>query len=406
MTNLAPTRRPLFWSTIFTAIAATLPGLATSQVLAQARSDTEGDRRSLPIKNNTFAARDSEKSPIRDWHFEQWVEEASVSRPAQGDGAILTGNQDIARGDLVSTPIEIEPFRFVEVTVEYSLELGDVGLFVTLRPKGQRELADLDFLPEAPPGERSQATVRLHTGRTAGPYQLTVSIVGAGTARVFSIEGYEVGPYARPERPVFVLDIMRDHPSKDGKLHWDSIEKLVPVFGFPSLEFLHFTEVTREKLEAIDPALIILSPKSEGFQNPDMGRLLEAVRTTVKAKVPVVGICLGHQMLTQLYPGASGDRGREWGPTRIQIVKDDPIFEGLPRHPYFYASESHNGMIRDGFRGVDIIASTDVCKTQIFRYKYRPRYTFQGHIERGWEGSFPEAYLIWKNMLRSWGLIP
>ena len=83
------------------------------------------------------------------------------------------------------------------------------------------------------------------------------------------------------------------------------------------------------------------------------------------------------------------------------------MFFRLPRYPFFYLSESHNYAPKDAYdRRMLIVASSDKCRTQICRCRGRPWYTFQGHIERGWEDSCPEAYLLWKNMLRHWALIP
>jgi GMP synthase-like glutamine amidotransferase len=96
----------------------------------------------------------------------------------------------------------------------------------------------------------------------------------------------------------------------------------------------------------------------------------------------------------------------EWGPTRLRIVKEDPLFEGLPRHPYFYASESHFASVSDEFADADILASTGFCAAQILKYPGKPWYTFQCHIERDWEYACPESYLFWKNMLRMWKLAP
>ena len=88
-------------------------------------------------------------------------------------------------------------------------------------------------------------------------------------------------------------------------------------------------------------------------------------------------------------------------------MKDDPIFAGLPRYPVFVASESHRAMIHDAeFGTAENLASSQICETQVFRYPGKPWYTFQPHIEREWEYSCPEAYLLWKNMLRNWDLIP
>ena len=126
---------------------------------------------------------------------------------------------------------------------------------------------------------------------------------------------------------------------------------------------------------------------------------------------------LGHQVLAMTRGGQLGaafetdaDGNRtilwEWGPTMIKAVKEDPLFKGLPRYPDFCASESHRGIVVGDVEGAMLLASTDQCKTQIFRYDGKPWYTFQAHIEREWGEGCPEACLLWKNMLRYFFLAP
>lgn len=90
----------------------------------------------------------------------------------------------------------------------------------------------------------------------------------------------------------------------------------------------------------------------------------------------------------------------ESAPTILTAVKDDPIFKGLPRYPRFPALSNHDHAIKDAFRGVGLIASSEVCKAHIFHYRGKPWYTFQAHIEQGWSHVCPEAMLLWKNLLR------
>ena len=85
-----------------------------------------------------------------------------------------------------------------------------------------------------------------------------------------------------------------------------------------------------------------------------------------------------------------------------------PVTRRSASHPQVGStvSESHQGMVQDSFALPALLASSEICETQIYRYADEPWYTFQGHIERGWESACPEAYLLWKNMLRNWGLAP
>ena len=80
--------------------------------------------------------------------------------PKDGEGVLLSGKGDLARGDLVSAPINVKPFHWVRVTVEYVVESGDPALFVCLRPTSDPSLVDLAFLPKESPGERRTGTRR------------------------------------------------------------------------------------------------------------------------------------------------------------------------------------------------------------------------------------------------------
>ena len=67
-------------------------------------------------------------------------------------------------------------------------------------------------------------------------------------------------------------------------------------------------------------------------REPWMLRTEAWLRDVVGAKVPVFGICFGHQILAQALGGEviRNPRGREIGTTTITRRGPDPIFEGLP----------------------------------------------------------------------------
>ncbi len=56
--------------------------------------------------------------------------------------------------------------------------------------------------------------------------------------------------------------------------------------------------------------------------------------------------------------------------------------------------------------GAEVIAKSKKVPVEVLRFREKPWYTFQAHIEREWEYACPEAYILWQNMLRKWKLAP
>lgn len=105
---------------------------------------------------------------------------------------------------------------------------------------------------------------------------------------------------------------------------------------------------------------------------------------------------------------SSGAYIPEFGPSKIEIVKDDTIFLNLPRYPVIQSSFSNNKWVGVSYIHAESLAHSKLCKTAILKYNYNanyPWYTFQFHPERDWEYSCPESALLIKNLLEYWGFI-
>ncbi len=108
------------------------------------------------------------------------------------------------------------------------------------------------------------------------------------------------------------------------------------------------------------------------------------VAQALDAGVPMLGICLGGQMLASVAGGAvEADCGRpEFGSTRIRLATTsaaDPLFVGLPEE--VTAIEHHVDEISRLPAGATLLASSDQCAHQAFRVG-----------ERAWGVQFhPEA---------------
>ncbi len=87
-------------------------------------------------------------------------------------------------------------------------------------------------------------------------------------------------------------------------------------------------EKTIDELVALDPDGVLISP---GPGTPDQAGLSLDVIATFAGKVPVLGVCLGHQCIGQLY-GGDVVRAPELmhGKTSVMQHTGTGVFEGLP----------------------------------------------------------------------------
>ncbi len=98
--------------------------------------------------------------------------------------------------------------------------------------------------------------------------------------------------------------------------------------GAEPLVYRH-DEASLEQMVALDPAAVLVSP---GPGRPeDAGVSNEAIATFGERGVPVLGVCLGHQCIGQLYGGRVVRAERVMhGKTSSIVHQGRGLFEGLP----------------------------------------------------------------------------
>jgi GMP synthase (glutamine-hydrolysing) len=116
------------------------------------------------------------------------------------------------------------------------------------------------------------------------------------------------------------------------------------------------------------------------------------LRHAVLHRVPVLGVCYGHQLLAQALGGRveKNPRGREMGTvtvTRAEASDEDPLFAGFPRS--FAVNMSHVDSAVVPPRGATILAHTALEPHAAFRVaplvygvQYHPE--FDGDVMRGY----------------------
>ncbi|MDD9911948.1 MAG: type 1 glutamine amidotransferase [Alphaproteobacteria bacterium] len=78
------------------------------------------------------------------------------------------------------------------------------------------------------------------------------------------------------------------------------------------------------------------------LQHPWLGEEVKWVEKFLQTGKPVMGFCLGTQMLAQIYGGEvkRGETGYEYGFRPVQVVEKDDVFgEGLGEQPVFHLHE-------------------------------------------------------------------
>lgn len=115
----------------------------------------------------------------------------------------------------------------------------------------------------------------------------------------------------------------------------------------------------------------------------------------LNAKVPMLGICAGHQVCATSFGGkiACIDGGEnvvdgvafaECGFQKVSFLKDDPILKGIGSSGYF--SLYHRDEVSEVPENFEILGSSEMCKTQIIKHVDRPVYGVQFHPEVYHEG--------------------
>lgn len=107
----------------------------------------------------------------------------------------------------------------------------------------------------------------------------------------------------------------------------------------PDIQVIRNDAMTVEEIETLSPSHIILSP---GPGYPTDAGICEAVVKKLQGKIPILGVCLGHQAICEVY-GCTIAHARQLmhgKKSRIQIDNTSPIFKGLP--PKIDAARYHS----------------------------------------------------------------
>ena len=165
--------------------------------------------------------------------------------------------------------------------------------------------------------------------------------------------------------------------------NYDSFSyNLVQMIGSisPDIRVVRNDKVTVEDIKEMSPSHLVLSP-GPGYPK-DAGILEQAVRE-LKGRMPILGVCLGHQGICEAFGGTIVHAGKlmHGKQSTITIDNSDPIFLGLPEKipaARYHSLVARRSSLPDTLK---IIGEDDMGEIMAVRHTDYPVYGLQFHPE-------------------------
>jgi anthranilate synthase/aminodeoxychorismate synthase-like glutamine amidotransferase len=138
-------------------------------------------------------------------------------------------------------------------------------------------------------------------------------------------------------------------------------------------------EITVDEITALNPERIVISP---GPCTPNEAGISNEVIRAFGAKIPLLGVCLGHQCIGHVFGGDVVRAGRLMhGKTSPILHNGKGVFEGLPNP--FEATRYHSLLVKHETLPdcLEITAETAEKEIMGLRHRELPIYGVQFHPE-------------------------
>lgn len=136
-----------------------------------------------------------------------------------------------------------------------------------------------------------------------------------------------------------------------------------------------------DPVEAFDGMKGIILSGSPSLASGDEGGFNHAI---LDLPVPILGFCFGHQEIAKRYGGAVQHCRSEYGPARLEVTGETPIFAGLPREQTVWMSHQDTVVsVGGGFAEIGVSYDHDgtAHRFAAIADEQRRRYGFQYHPE-------------------------
>lgn len=148
----------------------------------------------------------------------------------------------------------------------------------------------------------------------------------------------------------------------------------------PDIRVIRNDEMTVEKIENLSPEKIIISP---GPGKPEDAGICIDVIKHFAGKVPILGVCLGHQAICKAF-GAAVSHAKSIMHGKESVIKTDTsslIFKGLPKNitvARYHSLAAVDSTMPDCLK---ITATSDDSEIMAVEHRHFPVYGLQFHPE-------------------------
>jgi GMP synthase (glutamine-hydrolysing) len=113
---------------------------------------------------------------------------------------------------------------------------------------------------------------------------------------------------------------------------------------------------------------------------PTMDRIGNCEQYALEAEIPILGICLGHQLIAKAYGGvvSKGTYGG-YASVYVDILEEDDILQGLG--PKIKTWASHADEVTLAPEGFKTLARSDICEIEAMTHPSKSIYGVQWHPE-------------------------
>lgn len=112
-----------------------------------------------------------------------------------------------------------------------------------------------------------------------------------------------------------------------------------------------------------------------------------------KANLPILGICLGHQLITNYFGGeVSTSNTESYAQIDIEIINQNELFKDLA--PSMKVWTSHKDEVKNISNDLEILAKSSICDIEAIKHKKLDIYGIQFHPE---VHHTPKGEYIFKN---------
>lgn len=118
----------------------------------------------------------------------------------------------------------------------------------------------------------------------------------------------------------------------------------------------------------------------------------------LESKVPVLGVCFGHQMIARAFGTEVVKDGRHvLDMVKTNVLAEDPLFEGLPKS--LMLLESRHEVVKSLPGGFRLLARSATSEVAAMKHEKHPLYGVQFHPER-YTKENPEGNKVIGNFVR------